>query len=42
VCLSFTDARLHDWKLRSRIQRARRQWDRVILRFAERYRVWEP
>lgn len=42
LCMSLVESPLEDRALRTRVARARRRWNRVILRFAERYRIWEP
>lgn len=42
LCMSSFEWPLAPVDLRMRAARARRRWNRVILRFAERYRIWEP
>lgn len=42
LCMSFVESPLEDRELRTRVARTRRRWNRAILRFAERYRIWEP
>jgi hypothetical protein len=42
LAASFVDVRIEDRALRVRLDRIRGCWRQAILRFAERYRIWEP